>query len=177
MDPRDPQRLIALGRVVDAWGVGGWIKVEPYAGPDDTTMTRVRTWRLTRAASPGHAAVDLDVQIERARRHASTVVAKAAGCDDRDAALAFKGAEVGVRRVEFPSLPDGEHYWIDLVGCAVTNAGGQSLGTVTRVDDHGAHPILETDAGQLIPFVDAYVLEAAPDHGRIVVDWHADWSR
>jgi ribosomal 30S subunit maturation factor RimM len=45
------------------------------------------------------------------------------------------------------------------------------------VDDHGAHPILETDTGHLIPFVDAYVVDAVPAEGRIVVDWQADWSR
>jgi ribosomal 30S subunit maturation factor RimM len=27
----------------------------------------------------------------------------------------------------------------------------------------------------LIPFVEAYVLEAEPEAGRIVVDWQADW--
>ena len=45
------------------------------------------------------------------------------------------------------------------------------------VDDHGAHPILATDIGLLIPFVDAYIVETVPSEGRVVVDWHADWSR
>jgi ribosomal 30S subunit maturation factor RimM len=28
----------------------------------------------------------------------------------------------------------------------------------------------------LIPYVDAYVVDALPEEGRIVVDWQADWS-
>jgi 16S rRNA processing protein RimM len=124
-----------------------------------------------------HAAVDRWVVIQKARSHGATIVAKPEGCEDRDAALAFKGAQVEVRRADFPRLRKDEFYWIDLVGCAVANPSGEALGRVVSVDDHGAHPILETDAGLLIPFVDAYVVEVAPAEGRIVVDWQADWSR
>lgn len=172
-----PDRVVALGRVVGPWGVRGWVKVEPYASAQDTALTRAPRWRLERPAGPAQPAIDRWLDIERARRHSGTVVAKPMGCDDRDAALAMKGAEVGVRRSDFPALPDDTWYWIDLVGCAVTNPAGEPLGSVTSVDDHGAHPILATDRGLLIPFVDAYLVEVLPQAGRIVVDWHADWSR
>lgn len=172
-----PGAPIALGRVIDAWGVRGWVKVEPYADATDTALTRAPRWHLARAASPAHPPIDRWLDIERARRHASTVVAKPRGCDDRDAAIALRGAEVGVRREDFPPLRDGEFYWVDLVGCAVVGTGGAPLGVVVAVDDHGAHPILSTDAGHLIPFVDAYVVDAVPAERRIVVDWQADWSR
>lgn len=171
------EQTIALGRVIDAWGVRGWIKVEPYASALDTALTRAPEWHVERPASPAHPAIDRWLPIERARRHGATVVAKPRGAEDRDDALAFKGAEVGVRRADFPPLRDDEIYWVDLVGCAVTNPQGQSLGRVVSVDDHGAHPILETDAGLLIPFVEAYIVETVPAEGRIVVDWQADWAR
>ena len=175
---RDPvDRPLALGRVIDAWGVRGWVKVEPFASASDTTLTRAPRWHLARPASAAHPPIDRWLVLERARRHGATVVAKPQGCDDRDAALALKGAEVGVLRSDFPPLAEGEFYWVDLVGCAVVNVEGESLGTVTAVDDHGAHAILETDAGLLIPFVDAYIVEAEPARRRIVADWHADWSR
>jgi 16S rRNA processing protein RimM len=173
----DPDRTVSLGRVVDAWGVQGWVKVEPFAGAGDTALVRAPAWHLSRAPSPAHPPIDRWAPVERARRHSGTVVARLEGCAGRDDALALKGVEVGVRRADFPPLPDGEYYWIDMVGCAVTNPAGETLGTVTAVDDHGAHPILETDAGLLIPFVDAYVVELDPANGRIVVDWQADWAR
>jgi 16S rRNA processing protein RimM len=173
----DPDRTVALGRIVDAFGVSGWVKVEPFAGAGDTALVRAPAWHLTRGPSPAHPPIDRWVPIEQARRHSGTVIARPEGCTDRDAALALKGAEVGVRRADFPPLRDGEVYWVDLIGCAVTNPAGDALGTVTSVDDHGAHPILETDAGQLIPFVDAYVVEVDPAQGRVVVDWSADWAR
>jgi 16S rRNA processing protein RimM len=177
MVPSDPDRTIALGRVVDAFGLLGWVKVEPFAGAGDTALVKAPRWQLTRTPSPAHAPIDRWVPVERARRHSGTVIAKLQGCAVREDALALKGAEVGVRRADFPPLRDDEFYWVDLVGCAVSNPAGESLGKVTAVDDHGAHPILETDAGQLIPFVDQYVVEVDPAHGRIVVDWQADWAR
>jgi 16S rRNA processing protein RimM len=82
-----------------------------------------------------------------------------------------------VRRCDFPALPQGQFYWVDLIGCEMSNPAGEALGRVTAIDDHGAHPIIETDAGLLIPYVDAYLVEVVPDEGRIVVDWQADWSR
>ena len=198
----DPESIIALGRVIDAWGVKGWVKVEPFSPASDTTLVRAPQWHLSRhpvsppglqkgaslqkkrmsgapvaAPPPGTApALELQVIVERARRHGASVVAKCGGIEDRDAALALKGAEVGVRRADFPVLPEGEYYWLDLIGCALLNAQGVSLGTVTAMDDHGAHPLLQTDLGVMVPFVDAYLVEVAPQERRIVVDWQADWS-
>jgi 16S rRNA processing protein RimM len=176
-DASATDRAVPLGRVVDAWGVRGWVKVEPYAGVEETALVGARRWQVVRAASAAHPAIERSLDVERARRHGATVVAKPAGIDERDAALSLKGAEVGVRRADFPPLPDDEWYWLDLVGCEVSNPAGEPLGRVTAVDDHGAHAILATDAGLLIPFVDAYVVEVAPAQRRIVVDWQADWSR
>ena len=168
---------LPLGRVVDAWGVRGWLKVEPFAGADETTLIRAGRWHVVREPSPARAGVERWLRIEKARRHGAGVVAKPESCEDRDAALALKGAQVGVRRADFPPLPEGEYYWVDLVGCAVGNREGEPLGNVTSLDDHGAHAILRTDAGHLIPFVDAYVLDVLPGERRIVVDWQSDWSR
>ena len=175
MNRPDPHRLIALGRVIDAWGVKGWVKVEPYAQGSDTALTRSRQWHLARSQGVAVAPIDRWVTLERARRHSLTVVAKPLDCADREAALALKGAEVSVRRSDFPPLQGDEVYWVDLLGCELSNREGQSLGCVVAVDDHGAHPILKSDTGTMIPFVEAYVLEVLPEEGRIVVDWQTDW--
>jgi 16S rRNA processing protein RimM len=172
----DAQPALPLGRVVDAWGVRGWIKIEPFAPASDSTLTGAPRWHLQRTASPGSPGLDQWLEIEHARRHGATVVAKPRGCEDRSAALALRGAVVGVRRADFPALPDGEFYWVDLIGCGVSTPRGDALGTVVSVDDHGAHAILSTDAGHLIPFVDAYIVEADPVGRRIVADWEPDWS-
>jgi 16S rRNA processing protein RimM len=168
--------LVALGRVTDAYGVKGWVKVQPYGGAIGSALLGARHWTLRRAPAPASPALDASLQIDGARRHSASVVAKPAGCDDRDAAEALKGAEVLVRRGDFPALPEGEFYWIDLVGCIVHDTQGAVLGRIEAIDDHGAHPILQLEGGMLIPLVDEYLVEMDPAGRRIVMDWQADWS-
>jgi 16S rRNA processing protein RimM len=172
----DDDHLVALGRVTDAYGVKGWIKVQPYGGATDSALLGARRWTLRREAATASPAFERGLEIEAAKPHSASVVAKPAGSDDRNAAEALKGAEVLVRRGDFPVLAKGEFYWIDLVGCLVHDTQGVVLGRVQAIDDHGAHPILQLEGGMLIPLVDEYLVEMDPGAGRIVMDWQADWS-
>jgi 16S rRNA processing protein RimM len=104
------------------------------------------------------------------------------GVADRNSAEALKGATVQVRRAHFPPLDDGEFYWIDLIGHAVENLRGESLGEVTGLMDNGAHPILrvalpgsEKAHELLIPFVDQFVTSVDSAAKRILVDWERDY--
>jgi 16S rRNA processing protein RimM len=172
----DEDHLVALGRVTDAYGVKGWIRIQPYGGAGDSALLSARQWTLRRDAAPASVAIDRSVRIEAARNHSGTVVAKPHGSDDRSAAETLKGAEVWVRRGDFPAPPEGEYYWVDLVGCEVLDPEARLLGRVESVDDQGAHALLSLDGGTMIPFVDAYVLQVDLAARRIVVDWRADWS-
>ena len=162
--------LIAVGRVVDAYGVRGWVKIQPYNAPQESVLRSCRRWWLPDGSS---------VRVERARVHAATIVAKPADAQDRDDALALRGLELRVDRAEFPAAAADEYYWVDLVGCSVTNPAGDGLGVVGAVEDYGAHPILKTrdDAGRdrMIPFIDIYVLEVDVAARRIVADWQPDY--
>ena len=50
-------------------------------------------------------------------------------------AAQFKGRRVYVSRARFPAPAEGEYYWVDLVGCQVSNLEGRVLGTVNQVVD------------------------------------------
>lgn len=175
LEPR-PDDLVVVGRVVDAYGLRGWIKLAAFNDPADSVLLRARRWWIGDASSP--------VRIERARVQGAAVVAKPAGCADRDAALALRGAEVAVRRADFPAPSDDEFYWVDLIGCAVVDRAGRTLGEVTRVDDHGAHPLLSVRPPALpdgtrrpeflIPFVSAWVDRVDTAGRQVLVDWDPD---
>lgn len=126
-----PSDLVAVGRVTDAYGVRGWVKVLPYNAPTESVLRSCRRWWLPDGRS---------VAVERVRVHGASIVCKPAASEDRDAALAYKGLELRMRRADFPEGPAGEFYWVDLVGCAVVTPGGEGLGTVESVEDYGAHP-------------------------------------
>lgn len=166
-----PEDAVEVGRVVDAWGVKGGIKVMPFSS-DPQALFCTKKWFLRPAEAavgavvrPGAAtkpasavasaaqAARLNaprfLQVKSAREQSDIVVATCDGLDDRNAAEALKGARVFVSRSAFPTPDDGEFYWIDLIGLDVSNPQGEALGRVVDLIDTGPNSVLrlEGEAG------------------------------
>ena len=182
-----PEDAVEVGRIVDAFGVKGWIKVEPFSS-DPQALFSSRRWflaapqdRRPERAEPGTALPTL-LPIAEARDHGDMVIARSTEIPDRDAARALRGARVFVSRASFPTADRDEFYWVDLIGLRVVNRQGENLGTVTGLLDTGPHSVLrimpaeggETDE-RLIPFVAAYVDDVSLPERRITVDWGPDY--
>jgi 16S rRNA processing protein RimM len=80
-----------------------------------------------------------------------------------------RGAELAVPRSELPPPEEDEYYAFQLVGLQVEEDGGRPLGRVTAVQPGVANDVLELNSGDLLPLVDACVLEVDLEGGRIVV--------
>ncbi len=85
---------------------------------------------------------------------------------DRDAP---RGAELAVPREELPPPGEGEFYAFELVGLEVAEEGGRALGRVAAVQPGVANDVLELDSGELLPLVDACVLQVDLEARRILV--------
>ena len=172
-----PDDLVLVGHVTGAYGIKGWVRIKPYSADADALL-HAKTWWLDK---PGLR----DVDVMQVKTHGEDVVAGLMGVADRNAAEALKGATVQVRRSHFPALSDDEFYWVDLIGLAVENLQGESLGTVADLMDNGAHPILRVQAPQvsdaekpkewLIPFVEQFVKTVDKAEKKITVDWGLDF--
>lgn len=82
------------------------------------------------------------------------------GVADRDAAQRLTGTKLFVERDRLPAPAEEEFYLTDLIGLAAVTEGGESLGRVRAVEDHGAGPFLIVDGGgreHLLPFTKAVV--------------------
>jgi 16S rRNA processing protein RimM len=189
--PAFPHDAVEVGRVVDAWGVKGWIKVQPFA-VDPQALFSSRRWFLKpaepvapRRPAAAAAAIPPLLRIAQARQHGDVVVAQAHDIDHRTAAEALKGARVFVSRASFPTADADEYYWVDLIGMTVVNLHGEPLGTVTGLLDTGPHSVLriapegadprDESAERLVPFVAAYIVDVRMAERRIVVDWGLDY--
>jgi 16S rRNA processing protein RimM len=173
-----PDDLVLVGHVTGAYGIKGWVRIRPYSADADA-MLHAKTWWVDKP--------DLrDVDMMHAKNHGEDVVAQLMGVADREAAEAMKGAAVQIRRSHFPPLSDDEFYWVDLIGLAVENLQGESLGTIHDLMDNGAHPILRVipapvpGSGKepqemLIPFVDQFVKSVDQAAKKITVDWGLDY--
>jgi len=166
-----PPDLIELGAIRGAYGLKGWVRIAPHAADADVLRATRRWWLQRRAAVE-------PVEISGLRRHAGQLLAKWPGCETPEAAEALKGATVGVARSDFPPLPQGTYYWIDLIGARVVNRGGEALGEVQALRNDGAHDLLEVvdgDSVRLIPVIERYVDRIDVDGRTVTVDWQRDW--
>jgi len=182
-----PEDAVEVGRVVDAWGVKGWIKVQPFSNEPEALLAAPQWFLLAAegptAPKPGASVRPLPpvLQVKGARRHGDMVVASAPEVPDRTAAEALKGARIFVSRANFPKADDGEYYWVDLLGLTVVNRQGEVLGQVSDLLDTGPHTVLriadaKAEGGErLVPFVDAYVDDVNLAERRITVDWDLDY--
>lgn len=80
-----------------------------------------------------------------------------------------RGEDLYVRRSDLPPPAEGSYYVFQLVGLAVEEEGGRSLGRVCEVAPGVANDVLELDSGLALPLVEDCVLEVDLDGGRIVV--------
>ena len=160
--------------MIGAFGVTGWVKVEPYTESNEALLDYRQWWVRPKSRTEWRS-----MEVQSARLHGDSVIAQLAGIDDRDAALALKGSELGVPREALPAAGEGEIYWSDLVGLQVVNGEGRVLGRVQEIVEHGAHPLLqvvsESGATRLIPYVSAVVDALDVERGRIEVDWGEDY--
>jgi 16S rRNA processing protein RimM len=98
-----------------------------------------------------------------------------AGIADREAAAALTLAEVRVPRTALPPLAPGEFYVEDVVGCAVEDEAGRSLGVVKGTFWNGAHDVATViaDDGQerLIALVPEFVVAVDAPGRNLRVRW------
>ena len=80
-----------------------------------------------------------------------------------------RGTELAVPRAELPEPGEDSYYVFQLVGLAVEEEGGCTLGTVVEVVPGVANDSLELDTGLLLPLVEDCVRAVDLDQGRIVV--------
>lgn len=160
-----PEDAVEVGRIVDAWGVKGGIKVMPFSS-DPQALFCTKKWflrppeqaagALSRpsaktgapsvakpiAAAPARLTAPRFLQMTTVREQGDVIVGTAEGLDDRNDAEALKGARVFVSRSAFPTPEPDEYYWIDLIGLNVVNRQGEFLGQVADLMATGPHSVL-----------------------------------
>lgn len=183
--PALPEDAVEVGRILGAWGIKGGIKVKPFAA-DPQALFSSKRWYIRPSDTPRPVIANATplpplLRVLQAREHGDGVVATAQEIPDRNAAEALQGARIFISRASFPTPDDGEFYWVDLIGLAVSNREGVLLGPVVGLLETGPHCVLRVQPADakadevLIPFVEAYVDEVDLPGRRLRVDWQADY--
>ncbi len=185
-----PADAVELGRVQDAWGIKGWVRIQPHSADTDALFAS-QDWYLqppeARFARGFSAFKDcVAVRVAELKAHADGLVARLEGVDDRNLAESLKGCRISLPRSAFPEPEEGEYYWVDLIGLRVVNREGEDLGVVRDLVSTGPTSVLvleylervdgeERAAERMIPFVAAYIDDVDRAAGRITADWQKDY--
>ena len=169
--------MVVMGRVTAPFGVQGWFKVFTLTAQPDN-LCEYAVWWLKRDGG-WH-----EMQVVSAKVQGTTLVARLAGIETREAAAGLRGSDIGVPRAQLPDAAKDEFYWADLVGLKVVNVEQQELGRVVRIVETGANDVLvvaeeDTKSGAarelLIPFIADAIKRVDIAAGVIAVDWGRDY--
>ena len=134
---------------------------------EQVSESKVDTWGIW----PGGEVRPL--AIERAWLLNARVVLKFAGCETEESAELFRGVSVAIMRGDLEELPPDTWYHFDLIGCDVTTKDGKSIGSVERVEEFGAAPLLivKGDGREaLIPLTLSICIDIDIERKKITID-------
>lgn len=157
---REMAEKILIGKIVNAVGLKGEVKVYNYSDSPDIYID-----------TPEIYVDDILMPVRSVRMQKNMVVLGLEGIDDRTAAEQAKGRLLYVTEEDLPELPEGQYYVRDLIGMEAVLEDGSHLGQVTDLIQNTAQDIFEvkTDEGKqvLIPKVPAFVLGIDPQERRV----------
>ncbi len=172
--PLPGSEIVILGRIVGPYGIKGWVRVHPF-GDDPLSWGEMPVWWLAPSEQGGWQ----EKKLKSFKVHGDGLLAAFEEVVDRNDAEALKGWWIGAPREALPATDENEFYWSDLIGMAVSNTAGESLGTVKGLIETGANDVLQVvDAEgreRLLPFVAAVVLQVDREARQIRVEWGLDW--
>lgn len=167
--------IVVLGKIVDAYGLHGAVRVHPFAD-DPARWAKMPQWWI---GDDEAATAWTPVGVRRCKLHDAVLVAELEGVPDRTAAEALRGRLIAAPRDALPQPAENEYYWGDLVGLTVVNTRDEVLGEVLGLIETPANDVLRVSNGdapeRLLPFVAAVVLDVDLAARRVRVDWAADW--
>jgi 16S rRNA processing protein RimM len=143
--------MVTVGRIVRPHGNRGQVVV---ASETDFAEDRFRpgsTLFIERDGTVG------PIVVAASRPYDARWVVGFDGVASIDAAEELRGHDLRIAPEDVKALAAGAYYVHDLVGCAVRTVGGETVGTVERVDLGVGIPMLVVsgDGEVLVPFTDA----------------------
>ena len=160
----DPGRLIGLGQVSGAQGLKGAVKVRADAEAATTDPEVFAAVGQVWIGGQGY-------QVLEAAHHKNQVLLWLDGVHTRSRAEELAGLQVLGDRRRFPSLPEGEYYWFQVLGLPVINvADGTRLGHLDHIistPGHDVYVVVEGEREILLPAVEDVIVEIDLEEGVI----------
>ena len=144
-----------MGKVVGVFGIGGYLKIQPYS-PDPERLKKLR--QVSVGTTPGGAVA---VAVEDVLFKNRQWMMKLEGVDDRDTALRCTGSYLFVDESDVLPPPKGAYFSHEIIGCTAESEGGRTLGVIEDIFTVGAYDLwsIKTRNGtSLVPAVKEFIL-------------------
>lgn len=155
---------IRLGKIVNAVGLKGELKVYPYTDYKE------------KFEEINYVLIDKNpYDIEGVRYVKNMVVLKLEGIEDRERAELNRDKEIFILRKDAPALPEGSFYVKDLIGLTALDGEGRFLGRLSDVIINRAQDIYMVEpigGGQAfpVPAVEEFVKKIDLEKGVIYLE-------
>jgi 16S rRNA processing protein RimM len=165
----DRNELVAVGIVRKPFGVRGQCAVSGFGSTLSVLSAPVRLWVGT------DAQVARQMEIVELSQNAKGFLCRFAGCEDMDAAGAFREHYLFCEQKSLPDLGNGQHYSFELVGLTVVAAEDDSaIGVVVGVESYPTVDSLEVRCENgttiLVSLTPGVVQDVDKPAGRIIVN-------
>jgi 16S rRNA processing protein RimM len=157
---RQPETILAVGRVVRPHGVRGGLIVDAYSEAIEALRPGGQVL-LGEQKQPG--------RLQSCKRHADRYLVFLEGVEDREQAEELRGAEIAIPFDDAGPLPEGAYYHWQVLGLRVEEDGGQELGHISEILETGANDVYvvkRADGGEvLLPAISSVIREVDLEHG------------
>lgn len=173
----DKDSLVVVGKITSVYGVKGWVKIYSHTEPMENILS-YSPWFLSLNGQYRQ------VKIDQGKRHGKGLIAKLAGCSDRDQAKQYCGTEIFVSETQLPDLEGDEFYWHQLENLNVVTESNEVLGRVDYLIATGANDVLVVKGTadsidkreRLIPYLpDQVIKDINLEEGTLRVDWDPEF--
>jgi 16S rRNA processing protein RimM len=130
------ETLILLGRITDAHGIRGAVKLRSFT----TDPKAIATYGALQTAD------GREIEIARMKAVPDGFIADLKNIKDRNQAETFKGQDLLVPRERLPAPEESEVYLVDLIGQDAIHLGAK-IGTIIGIENFGAGDLLDIDTG------------------------------
>jgi 16S rRNA processing protein RimM len=158
--------LLEIGKIIRSHGLAGRMKVLSYLESQDVLHNLPEVFVGRRASE----AVPFPLEVVQPGRE--SFILKLGGVEDRDAAARLVGLLVWMPSEKMKKLPEGEYYWLDIIGLQVLTEEGRDLGRIESVFPTGSNDVYVCQGGEkeiLLPAIGEVVRNIDMDRRIMVV--------
>jgi 16S rRNA processing protein RimM len=167
-EPLDRDLFLLIGKIVNAHGVEGAVKVYSYAGSSSAfnpgSMILVKN-----TTDPS----EKFYRIKSSKPYKRFVILILDGIDSRNLADNLKGCELFIERAMLPELEENTYYWEDVIGLSVYTADDVFLGRIESIIETGSNDVYVVTNGKrevLVPAMESVVLKIDLDRKTMKVN-------